>query len=160
MVRKETGILLVVLADLTCDPFLLDFWKNILYIRRSVIERFYLECFAYNYTIGSSIISIHWIINAIRLMKTIRKRSRYCDQRLAFCSLRIQPFLLAPHRYWRFARRNARLRLSDRKFHADDVKSVRNLVRIELSLVIVVVILFYLLFTNNRQKAKGHKDHL
>ena len=94
MVRKETGILLVVLADLTCDPFLLDFWKNILYIRRSVIERFYLECFAYNYTIGSSIISIHWIINAIRLMKTIRKRSRYCDQRLAFCSLRIQPFLL------------------------------------------------------------------
>ena len=65
-------------------------------------------------------------------------------------NLRIQPFLLAPRRQWRFARRNVCDWATEipywwRKICPESGQ--------ELWLVDIVVILFYLLFTNDRQKA-------
>ena len=70
--------------------------------------------------------------------------------KLLWRSLRIQPFLLATRRWGRFARRNVCASATEitywwRKICPESGQ--------ELWLVDIVVILFYLLFTNDRQKA-------
>ena len=72
-------------------------------------------------------------------------------------SLRIQPFLLVPRRLGRFARRNVCASATEilywwRKICPESGR--------ELWLGDIAVILFYLMFTNDRQKTKGHKGQM